>query len=132
MKKQIEPFSLSISRIGISSIMLNKTIQSTFKNAAKKLSGNCKRDFMAKVTEDYFNGSARQAETVLGWCRHVELRERRLSKTLTALNGQKITVIIDETGDRKKGKKTDYVARQYLGSIGKIDNGILKVDGKAL
>jgi SRSO17 transposase len=30
-----------------------------------------------------------------------------------------MTVIIDETGDRKKGKKTDYVARQYLGSIGK-------------
>jgi SRSO17 transposase len=28
-----------------------------------------------------------------------------------ALTGKKITVVIDETGDRKKGKKTDYVAR---------------------
>ena len=36
--------------------------------------------------------------------------------------------MIDETGDRKKGKKTDYVARQYLGSIGKIDNGIVSVN----
>jgi SRSO17 transposase len=30
--------------------------------------------------------------------------------------------VIDETGDRKKGKKTDYVARPYLGSMGKVDN----------
>lgn len=44
------------------------------------------------------------------------------------MNEQKITVIIDETGDRKKGKKTDYVARQYLGSVGKIDNGIVSVN----
>jgi SRSO17 transposase len=50
-----------------------------------------------------------------------ELKERRLTLALEALKVQKITVIIDETGDRKKGKKTDYVARQYLGSIGKIE-----------
>jgi SRSO17 transposase len=37
-------------------------------------------------------------------------------------------VVIDETGDRKKGKKTDYVARQYLGSVGKVDNGIVSVN----
>ncbi|BAY86509.1 transposase [Calothrix parasitica NIES-267] len=36
--------------------------------------------------------------------------------------------VIDETGDRKKGKKTDYVARQYLGSVGKVDNGIVSVN----
>ena len=54
----------------------------------------------------------------------IEIRERRLAKTLLALKGKKITVIIDETGDRKKGKKTDYVARQYLGSIGKNAAGI--------
>lgn len=57
-----------------------------------------------------------------------ELRKRRLERTLTALRGQKITVVIDETGDRKKGKKTDYVARQYLGSIGKVDRGIVSVN----
>ncbi len=32
------------------------------------------------------------------------------------------------TGDRKKGKKTDYVNRQYLGSVGKVDNGIVSVN----
>ncbi|GFE72251.1 hypothetical protein CFPU101_48610 [Chroococcus sp. FPU101] len=35
----------------------------------------------------------------------IEIRERRLLKTLIALKGKKITVIIDETGDRKKEKK---------------------------
>jgi hypothetical protein len=36
-------------------------------------------------------------------------------------------LIIDETGDRKAGHKTAHVARQYLGSVGKIDNGIVAV-----
>ena len=57
-----------------------------------------------------------------------QLRSRRLGKIKKALHGNAITVVIDETGDRKKGKKTDYVARQYLGSIGKIDNGIVSVN----
>jgi SRSO17 transposase len=57
-----------------------------------------------------------------------ELKEKRLRRLLKALNGQAITVVIDETGDRKKGKKTDYVSRQYLGSIGKVDNGIVSVN----
>lgn len=57
-----------------------------------------------------------------------QLRSRRLAKINKALDGNAITVVIDETGDRKKGKKTDYVDRQYLGSIGKIDNGIVSVN----
>jgi len=57
-----------------------------------------------------------------------ELKNRRLNKIKQALKGNAITVVIDETGDRKKGKKTDYVSRQYLGSIGKIDNGIVSVN----
>jgi SRSO17 transposase len=31
---------------------------------------------------------------------------------LKILNGEEIIVIVDETGDRKKGKTTDYVKRQ--------------------
>lgn len=34
---------------------------------------------------------------------------------------------LDETGDRKWGTKTAHVGRQYLGSIGKIDNGVVSV-----
>ncbi len=57
-----------------------------------------------------------------------KLKNRRLNKLKKALEGNAITLVIDETGDRKKGKKTDYVARQYLGSVGKIDNGIVSVN----
>ena len=57
-----------------------------------------------------------------------QLKSRRIKRIKKALTGNAITVIIDETGDRKKGKKTDYVARQYLGSVGKVDNGIVSVN----
>ncbi|HEY9903392.1 MAG TPA: IS701 family transposase [Candidatus Sericytochromatia bacterium] len=57
-----------------------------------------------------------------------KLKNRRLNKLKRALKGKAITVVVDETGDRKKGKKTDYVARLYLGSVGKIDNGIVSVN----
>ncbi len=57
-----------------------------------------------------------------------KIKEPNIKEINIALNGQAITVVIDETGDRKKGKKTDYVARQYLGSVGKIDNGIVSVN----
>src|SRR5438105_8534061 len=36
-------------------------------------------------------------------------------------------LVIDDTGDRKDGHAMDHVARQYLGSVGKIDNGIVAV-----
>src|ERR671931_1877654 len=36
-------------------------------------------------------------------------------------------LVIDDSGDRKAGTQTAHVARQYLGSIGKIDNGIVAV-----
>jgi hypothetical protein len=36
-------------------------------------------------------------------------------------------LILDDSGDRKDGSKTDHVARQYLGSVGKVDNGIVAV-----
>jgi len=30
-------------------------------------------------------------------------------------------LVIDDTGDRKKGHHTDYVKRQYIGNLGKIE-----------
>ncbi|HUY99933.1 MAG TPA: transposase [Thermomicrobiaceae bacterium] len=36
-------------------------------------------------------------------------------------------LILDETGDRKDGTHTDHVAHQYLGAVGRIDNGIVSV-----
>lgn len=56
------------------------------------------------------------------------LRNQRLSLILQQLQGRSIVLVIDDTGDRKKGKTTDYVARQYIGNLGKIDNGIVSVN----
>ena len=36
-------------------------------------------------------------------------------------------LVIDETGDRKSGTKTAHVGRQYLGNVGKVDNGVVTV-----
>src|SRR5690348_7266077 len=46
--------------------------------------------------------------------------------SVTAPNGQG-ALVIDETGDRKDGHKTAHVARQYLGNVGKIENGVVSV-----
>ena len=39
-------------------------------------------------------------------------------------------LVLDDTGDRKDGRQTAHVARQYLGSIGKVDNGIVAVTSR--
>jgi SRSO17 transposase len=56
------------------------------------------------------------------------LRERRLEVLKAALGGRSFVVCIDETGDPKKGKTTDYAARQYLGKLGKVENGVVSVN----
>jgi SRSO17 transposase len=56
-----------------------------------------------------------------------EVKKRRLKLILNEVKEEEIMVIIDETGDRKKGNKTDYVQRQYIGNLGKIENGIVAV-----
>lgn len=58
----------------------------------------------------------------------IELRNYRIALTLKMLKGQPFKLIIDETGDRKKGRHTNYVARQYIGNLGKIENGIVSVN----
>ena len=56
-----------------------------------------------------------------------QLRQARLRLILEVLAGREIVLIIDETGDRKKGETTDYVKRQYIGNLGKVENGIVAV-----
>ena len=62
----------------------------------------------------------------------LDLRLQRLKIILQILQGREITLIIDETGDKKKGNKTDYVKRQYIGNLGKIENGIVAVTAYGL
>ena len=60
------------------------------------------------------------------------LRETRLWLTKLMVGEREIILIIDETGDKKKGKTTDYVARQYIGNLGKTENGIVSVNAYAV
>jgi hypothetical protein len=59
-----------------------------------------------------------------------EVNQRRLEllrgDPATAPHDQGV-LVIDDTGDRKDGRHTAHVARQYLGSLGKTDNGIVAV-----
>lgn len=57
-----------------------------------------------------------------------EVRTRRLTLLRQALDGRPFVLCIDETGDRKKGHTTDYVAHQYIGNLGKLENGIVSVN----
>ncbi|MDJ0899849.1 MAG: IS701 family transposase [Xenococcus sp. MO_188.B8] len=61
-----------------------------------------------------------------------QVRETRLWLTKLLIGEQAIILCIDETGDTKKGKTTDYVSRQYIGNIGKTDNGIVSVNAYAV
>jgi SRSO17 transposase len=56
------------------------------------------------------------------------------ARRLTLLQGDAATaahrggvLVLDDTGDRKDGTATEHVGRQYLGSVGKTDNGIVAV-----
>jgi SRSO17 transposase len=61
-----------------------------------------------------------------------QLRQRRLVLMLQVLAGRKLMLLIDETGDCKKGKSTDYVKRQSIGNVGKKENGIVAVTAYGL
>ena len=54
-----------------------------------------------------------------------QLRQKRLALILQVLAGRSLILLIDEIGDCKKGKSTDYVKRQYIGNVGKKENDIV-------
>lgn len=60
------------------------------------------------------------------------LRRTRLNLILELLQGEPLILLIDETGDCKKGTHTDYVKRQYIGNVGKRENGIVAVTAYGL
>lgn len=57
-----------------------------------------------------------------------KLRKKRLWLTKILIGEREIIVCIDETGEQKKGKATDYVTRQYIENLGKTENGIVSVN----
>jgi hypothetical protein len=61
---------------------------------------------------------------------HQAVNQRRVELLVadpaTAPHDQGV-LVLDDTGDRKAGRHTAHVARQWLGSLGKTDNGIVAV-----
>jgi SRSO17 transposase len=60
----------------------------------------------------------------------MEINERRLELMLeesASAPSQKGVLVIDEHGDRKWGKKTAHVGRQWLANIGKTESGVVSV-----
>ena len=56
------------------------------------------------------------------------VRAVRLELTRQALRERPFILCIDETGDRKKGKTTDYAASQYIGNVHTLANGVVSVN----
>jgi SRSO17 transposase len=61
-----------------------------------------------------------------------ELRRKRLDLLRQALGTTPFILCLDETGDRKKGHTTDYVASQYIGNLHTLANGIVSVNAYGL
>jgi DDE superfamily endonuclease len=61
---------------------------------------------------------------------HEQLNQRRVQLLLddpATAPHERGVLVLDDTGDRKAGRHTAHVARQWLGSLGKTDNGIVAV-----
>lgn len=101
--------------------MLNEKIKSTFKDAAKKLTGAKKRAFMAQVTSDYFEGSARKAETYLGWNRQAVILGQK----------EKETGIVCKDNYQARGrKKTELVLPNIEADIKSLVDSQAQADPK--
>lgn len=61
-----------------------------------------------------------------------QVRAIRLHLIQQQIGCRPISLCIDETGDVKKGETTDYVAKQYIGNLGKTANGIVSVNAYAV
>src|SRR5262249_56895502 len=76
-------------------------------------------------------GSAGDQAPVLlresGRCMSLKFRQP-LALTRQALRDRPFILCIDETGDRKPGKVTDYTASQYIGTVHRLANALLPVN----
>lgn len=60
------------------------------------------------------------------------VRAIRLQLIGQQVGSRPISLCIDETGDVKKGEATDYIAKQYIGNLGKTVKGIVSINAYAV
>jgi hypothetical protein len=100
-------------------VILSEKMKLSLKDAGKKLTGTKKRAFMAKVTEDYFEGSARKAETYLGWNRQAVILGQK----------EKETGIFCQDNYRARGrKKTELNQPSLEADINSLVDGQAQAD----
>jgi SRSO17 transposase len=61
-----------------------------------------------------------------------QFRAIRLHLIQVQIGVRPISLCLDETGDVKKGDATDYVAKQYIGNLGKTAHGVVSVNAYAV
>jgi hypothetical protein len=108
-------------QMGVVEMLVSDKVKSTIKDAAQKLTGHRKREFMAKVAQDYCEGSARKAESVFGWNRQsvqLGLDEKR-------------TGLVCEDNYRARGRhKTETVIPTLEADIRSLVDGQAQADPK--
>src|SRR5215217_6969554 len=90
----------------------------------------------ALANTEPFKGAQRKEAQSLQWFLSEsrwdprEINERRLELMLeesASAPSEQSVLVIDEHGDRKWGKKTAHVGRQWLANIGKTESGVVSV-----
>ena len=96
------------------------------------LLGESKRKNISQITDNIVGCSYHNVHHFIGTSKWNidDLNERRL-KIMNKCNQTRIrnnfALIIDDSGHIKSGNFTDGVGRQYIGEIGKTDNGVVTV-----
>ncbi len=101
--------------------MISEKWKSTLKKAAQKLTGYKKRAFMAEVTEDYFEGSPRKAETQLGWSR---------SAIATGLKERETGILCADNYQGRGRKKTEEILPDLEEDIKSLVESYCQADPK--
>lgn len=99
--------------------MLSDQIKATFKDAARKLTGQKKREFTAQVALDYFDGSARKTEAIMGWDR------RSIQRGLTSL---KTGIPYQDQYQARGRKKIETILPSLAEDIRELVDGDAQVD----
>ena len=85
-------------------------------------------DRMAEVVPDSKSRNLQQFLTHSKW-NHRDVIDHVARDVNSLLGGRNACFLIDESGFAKQGKKSVGVARQWLGRLGKVDNGQVAVFG---
>ena len=99
--------------------MLSDQIKATFKDAARKLTGQKKREFTAQVALDYFDGSARKTEAIMGWDRRSVQR---------GLNSLKTGIPYQDNYQARGRKKIEEILPSLAEDIRELVDGDAQVD----